>query len=213
MISRPFQVDKKPTRVWAYIIVVSIWIYSTVFSSLPLFGIGKYVPEGYLTSCSFDYLSTDWNTRVFILSFFVAAWVIPLSIIVSCYTAIVRYVSRASREFPGQHLQRRRKQPDHEPLRDDTANKKREYKLLPFILPWNVLMDYVTFLRELEQYHPSRSLNRKDHYRAGDTVDFVVDTLRHRSSFGNFRQSAPTHARYTFLMSFLSTSLWVKHVL
>lgn len=92
VISRPFDLAKKPTRSWAYVTVVLIWIYSAAFASMPLFGVGRYVPEGYLTSCSFDYLSEDWTTRVFVLSFFLGAWVVPLAIITVCYAAIVRAV-------------------------------------------------------------------------------------------------------------------------
>lgn len=92
VISRPLDLAKKPTRSWAYATVGVIWLYSGVFAALPLFGAGKYVPEGYLTSCSFDYLSDDMGTRIFILIFFIAAWVCPLAVIAYCYTAIIRAV-------------------------------------------------------------------------------------------------------------------------
>ncbi len=92
VIGRPLNLARKPTCMWACIAVGLIWFYSAVFASLPLFGFGQYVPEGYLTSCSFNYLSEDAGTRIFVLIFFVAAWVFPLSIIVFCYTAIIRAV-------------------------------------------------------------------------------------------------------------------------
>lgn len=92
VISRPLDIAKKPTRSWSYVTVGLIWIYSATFASLPLFGAGKYVPEGYLTSCSFDYLSEDIKTRIFILIFFIAAWVCPLVVIAYCYAAIIQAV-------------------------------------------------------------------------------------------------------------------------
>lgn len=92
VISRPLDLAKKPTRTWSFITIGLVWIYSATFASLPLFGAGKYVPEGYLTSCSFDYLSDDTATRIFILIFFLAAWVCPLAAIAYCYTAIIRAV-------------------------------------------------------------------------------------------------------------------------
>jgi r-opsin len=103
VISQPLNINRKPTRTRAYLTVCFIWLYSTIFASLPLFGIGKYVPEGYLTSCSFDYLSEDVKTRSFILVFFVAAWFFPFCIITSCYTAIVWYVRKTRIEFNLQH--------------------------------------------------------------------------------------------------------------
>ena len=87
-------IGKKPTRTRAYITVVLIWLYAALFAGMPLFGIGKYVPEGLLTSCSFDYLSNDVGTKVFILVYFVGAWVYPLCIISFCYVAIVTSVYR-----------------------------------------------------------------------------------------------------------------------
>jgi len=75
------------------------WIYSLVFASLPFFGVGKYVPEGYLTGCSFDYLSKDMTTKIFILVFFIGAWVVPLSIIMYSYSSIIRIVAQVRRDI------------------------------------------------------------------------------------------------------------------
>ena len=97
VISRPLDLAKKPTRTHAYISVLLIWIYSAVFASMPLLGFGKYVPEGYLTSCSFDYLSDDVGTRIFILVFFFGAWLIPMIINVCSYVSIIRAVVHVRR--------------------------------------------------------------------------------------------------------------------
>ncbi|EFX70796.1 hypothetical protein DAPPUDRAFT_346935 [Daphnia pulex] len=99
VISQPLNVNRKSTRTRAYLTTCFIWLYSAIFASLPLFGIGKYVPEGYLTSCSFDYLSNNVKTRSFILAFFLAAWLFPFCIITTCYTAIVWYVRKARIEL------------------------------------------------------------------------------------------------------------------
>lgn len=66
---------------------------------MPVFGINQYVPEGYLTSCSFNYLSDELRDRAFIISFFVAAWCVPMFIICWCYTGIMRSVSETQRLF------------------------------------------------------------------------------------------------------------------
>ena len=89
----------KASRSQSLIAIGLIWLYSTVFASMPFFGLGKYVPEGYLTSCSFDYLSDDLGTRIFILVFFIAAWITPFLIIVSCYLAIFRYAVKVQKEL------------------------------------------------------------------------------------------------------------------
>ena len=98
VLSRPLDVTRRPTYLRVFITIVGIWIYSAIFASLPLFGYGKYVPEGYLTSCSYDYLADDYGTRIFILAFFVAAWVVPLSAIAYCYIVIVRAVNHIRKD-------------------------------------------------------------------------------------------------------------------
>ena len=45
----------------------------------------RFTPEGYLTSCSFDYTSESAANKVFILVFFTAAWIVPCVHICRCY--------------------------------------------------------------------------------------------------------------------------------
>lgn len=97
VLSHPLNSDKWPTRSWAYFMTLLAWLYSALFASLPLFGVGKYVPEGYLTGCSFDYMSNDMTTRIFILAFFIGAWIVPMIIIVGSYLSIIRIFAQSRR--------------------------------------------------------------------------------------------------------------------
>ncbi|XP_073838743.1 G protein-coupled receptor family protein rhodopsin 7 isoform X2 [Musca autumnalis] len=82
--------------------VTFVWIYALIFSSMPMFDIGmsRYVPEGYFTTCSFDYLDTSMRARVFMFVFFVCAWLIPLSVICYCYFHILKVVFTARDTLP-----------------------------------------------------------------------------------------------------------------
>lgn len=82
------------SKLHSCIIVGFIWTYSFIFAITPSLDIGlsRYVPEGYLTSCSFDYLDKSTKARIFMFTFFVFAWLIPLIIIVYCYVNILRAV-------------------------------------------------------------------------------------------------------------------------
>ena len=117
-ITRPFQPAKKLTHFWAYKIILFIWLYSLIFASLPLLtGVAKYAPEGYLISCGLDYLSDNTGTGIFILSYFVGAWVAPLVLIVFCYTSIIRTAFRfgidnQSAELPARDGQQRHRWSD-----------------------------------------------------------------------------------------------------
>lgn len=74
--------------------VFIVWCYSLIFSIVPALNIGlsKYVPEGYLTSCSFDYLDKTTGARIFMFVFFIFAWFIPFTTITYCYTYILKAV-------------------------------------------------------------------------------------------------------------------------
>lgn len=98
-VAKPLDPSSRMTRSRALCLVGFIWVYSSIFSFMPVFGINQYVPEGFLTSCSFDYLSDEFRDRMFILSFFVAAWCVPMFIICWCYTGIVKSVSESQRLF------------------------------------------------------------------------------------------------------------------
>lgn len=93
----PLNPLKRTTSSRALLMLAGVWIYAATFSSLPLLGINGYVSEGYLTSCSFDYLSEKISDRIFVLIFFVAAWVFPLIIIVFSYFKIFKIVKEAER--------------------------------------------------------------------------------------------------------------------
>ncbi|XP_026755440.3 opsin Rh3-like [Galleria mellonella] len=94
-VVRPLEPLRALTAIRARLMAVSSWLYAAIFASIPAFdfGYGRYVPEGYLTSCSFDYLTEEQLPRIFIFVFFCAAWVAPLCIISFCYISIFHEVA------------------------------------------------------------------------------------------------------------------------
>ncbi|XP_042857312.1 compound eye opsin BCRH2-like [Penaeus japonicus] len=72
----------------AFIIIVLCWalLHRCVNS---IFRWNSYIPEGILTSCSFDYISHDWNIRSFGIFLIVMCYCIPLTIIIFVYSQIV----------------------------------------------------------------------------------------------------------------------------
>lgn len=95
----PLDPLRSTTRVRARIMVVIVWLYSLFFSIIPLLDIGfsKYVPEGFLTSCSFDYLDKTMKARIFMFIFFLFAWAVPFTIITYCYVYILQVVAAAKK--------------------------------------------------------------------------------------------------------------------
>jgi len=76
----------------AMIMVLFVWVYSIGISIPPLVGWGRFIPEGILDSCSFDYLSRDWNNRSFGVFLFVFCYALPLSTIIYSYLFIVKAI-------------------------------------------------------------------------------------------------------------------------
>lgn len=91
---RPLEPLRALTAIRARLLAVASWLYAALFAAVPAFdfGYGHYVPEGYLTSCSFDYLTEEDPPRYFIFVFFCAAWVAPFLTISFCYLSIFRVV-------------------------------------------------------------------------------------------------------------------------
>lgn len=77
-----------------YCLLLMAWFEAFFFSVIPLLevGLSVYVPEGYLTTCSFDYLDKTMPARVFMFLFFVFAWCLPLFSVCFCYFHILKAV-------------------------------------------------------------------------------------------------------------------------
>nr|WIU64933.1 UVS opsin [Gonodactylaceus falcatus] len=91
-IAKPF--EGKMTHGKALIIVLGTWLYASPWCILPLLDIwGRYVPEGFLTTCSMDYLTDDENTRSFVACIFFFAYIVPGSFIIYFYSQIFSHVS------------------------------------------------------------------------------------------------------------------------
>jgi len=76
----------------AFLMLVAIWGYSIVVSSMPFFGWGGYMAEGGLMTCGYDYLSQEWNKKSYMWFAFVFNFLTPLAMNGYFYTKIVKAV-------------------------------------------------------------------------------------------------------------------------
>jgi r-opsin len=67
------------------VILFAIWTYSLIWSVLPLFSENRYVLEGLLTTCSFDYINRNLTARLFQMTLFICGFLIPLLIFILFY--------------------------------------------------------------------------------------------------------------------------------
>ncbi|KAG5888363.1 hypothetical protein JTB14_033500 [Gonioctena quinquepunctata] len=90
-ITKPF--DGKLSKTKALLMIVFVWLYATPWALLPMFEIwGKFMPEGYLTACSFDFLTRTFDNKLFVASIFTCSYVFPMSAIIYFYSQIVSKV-------------------------------------------------------------------------------------------------------------------------
>nr|APY20676.1 ultraviolet sensitive opsin 1 [Xanthostigma xanthostigma] len=90
-IAKPF--DGKLSRTKALCMVLFVWLYALPWGLLPLLEIwGRFVPEGYLTACSFDYLTNTFDTKMFVGVIFTFSYLIPMSMVIYYYSQIVSHV-------------------------------------------------------------------------------------------------------------------------
>lgn len=56
-----------------------IWAYTLFIVVPPLFGWGHYGPVGYLTTCSFEHVNSDWNNRSYLYFMYWMGFLSPLA--------------------------------------------------------------------------------------------------------------------------------------
>lgn len=99
VISNPLN-PKRLTKTTASLVILFVWIYSSFFALLPLLKIyNRFTYEGYLTSCTVDYLSENGPTRNYVLVYFFFAWCIPIAIIIYSYWGIIKAVGKSERNL------------------------------------------------------------------------------------------------------------------
>ncbi|XP_023940138.1 opsin-1 [Bicyclus anynana] len=73
--------------------VFAIWLFSLAWTIAPLFGWGRYVPEGNMTACGTDYFDKSWQNRSYILFYSIFCYYSPLLLICYSYFFIIQAVA------------------------------------------------------------------------------------------------------------------------
>ncbi|KAI4550121.1 hypothetical protein MJT46_018847 [Ovis ammon polii x Ovis aries] len=100
VITRPLATVGMVSKRRAALVLLGVWLYALAWSLPPFFGWSAYVPEGLLTSCSWDYVSFTPSVRAYTMLLFCFVFFLPLLAIIYCYI----FIFKAIRET-GQALQ------------------------------------------------------------------------------------------------------------
>ncbi|ESO83966.1 hypothetical protein LOTGIDRAFT_108602, partial [Lottia gigantea] len=99
VITSPFTAMRNMTHKRAFLMIVGVWIWSILWAIPPIFGWGAYIPEGFQTSCTFDYLTRGDNRRSYIMCLYICGFVVPLGVIIFCYVFIIKSVMNHEKEM------------------------------------------------------------------------------------------------------------------
>ncbi|KAM4607396.1 melanopsin-A [Polymixia lowei] len=92
VITRPLASIGVLSRKRALLILSAAWAYSLGWSLPPFFGWSAYVPEGLLTSCTWDYVTFTPSVRAYTMLLFIFVFFLPLFVIIYCYVFIFRAI-------------------------------------------------------------------------------------------------------------------------
>lgn len=71
-------------------IIALIWTYTLPWGLMPVMEVwGRFVPEGFLTACTMDYLTDSDEIRSFVATIFTFSYLIPMLMIIYFYSKIV----------------------------------------------------------------------------------------------------------------------------
>lgn len=94
-----------PPGVWlkrkhTYICLAFIWAYASFWTTMPLVGLGDYVPEPFGTSCTLDWWLAQATVggQIFILNILFFCLLLPTAVIVFSYVKIIAKVKSSSKK-------------------------------------------------------------------------------------------------------------------
>nr|XP_057911009.1 opsin 4xa isoform X1 [Doryrhamphus excisus]XP_057911018.1 opsin 4xa isoform X1 [Doryrhamphus excisus] len=98
VITKPLQALQWTSKRRTCFIISLVWLYSLAWSLAPLLGWSSYIPEGLMTSCTWDYVTSTPANKSYTLMLCCFVFFIPLGIISYCYLCMFLATRHASRE-------------------------------------------------------------------------------------------------------------------
>ncbi|KAG1944022.1 melanopsin [Pimephales promelas] len=99
VITKPLQAIQWNSKRRTSLAILCIWLYSLAWSLAPLIGWSSYIPEGLMTSCTWDYVSPSPANRSYTMMLCCFVFFIPLAIILFCYLYMFFAVRQACRDL------------------------------------------------------------------------------------------------------------------
>ncbi|XP_060752473.1 opsin 4xa isoform X1 [Tachysurus vachellii] len=107
VITKPLQAIRWNSKRRTLISILLVWVYSLAWSSAPLLGWSSYIPEGLMTSCTWDYVTATPANKSYTLMLCCLVFFVPLGIISFCYVFMFLAIRNASRDLQSMGTQMR----------------------------------------------------------------------------------------------------------
>ncbi|XP_033974273.1 opsin 4xb [Trematomus bernacchii] len=98
VITKPLQAINLSSKRRTTVAILMVWLYSLAWSLAPLVGWSSYIPEGLMTSCTWDYVTYTMANRSYTMMLCCFVFFIPLGIILYCYIFMFLAVRQTGRE-------------------------------------------------------------------------------------------------------------------
>ncbi|ELU03019.1 hypothetical protein CAPTEDRAFT_54244, partial [Capitella teleta] len=96
--SQNAQSFRRSSRQTAFFLVLP-WLYAFLWSSLPLYGWNRYYVDVTQIVCSFDIVTESFSSRSFVICVGMFGVVLPLCVIIFCYSFIFVTINRYKKSF------------------------------------------------------------------------------------------------------------------
>ncbi|KAL0979825.1 hypothetical protein UPYG_G00190280 [Umbra pygmaea] len=97
-ITQPLKALGRSSRRRTCMAIALVWLYSFAWSLAPLIGWSSYIPEGLMTSCTWDYVTSTYANQSYTMMLCCFTFFIPLGIIMYCYLFMFLAIRTAGRE-------------------------------------------------------------------------------------------------------------------
>ncbi|XP_070689828.1 opsin 4xb [Pempheris klunzingeri] len=98
VITKPLQAIHWSSKRRTTLAILMVWLYSLAWSMAPLVGWSSYIPEGLMTSCTWDYVTHTLANRSYTMMLCCFVFFIPLAIIFYCYLLMFLAIRKTTRE-------------------------------------------------------------------------------------------------------------------
>ncbi|KAM9360793.1 opsin 4xb [Symphorus nematophorus] len=98
VITKPLQAIHWSSKRRTTLAILMVWLYSLAWSLAPLVGWSSYIPEGLMTSCTWDYVTYTLANRSYTMMLCCFVFFIPLGIIFYCYLLMFLAIRKTGRE-------------------------------------------------------------------------------------------------------------------